>query len=116
MSSWTIRTALTQARSILNLRATDIRLTQPEKQQVQDGVQQVQDALALVQADSTVLPQNRPIVSGALRQLASIIAPLEQKYRFPAGELYDALDLIVDCASRVDAGIAIFASTLSDGL
>lgn len=116
MADWTIRSALERARTIMQARATDPRLTAQEQSQAAENANQCTLTINALRANNTLAPSQRAGRATALEDRVFATIVIDSKYRLPAGDFYDGLDLMHDCAILIRLGLPTFWSMLSDGL
>ncbi len=116
MATWTVRAALTRARTILLVRTTDPRLTPDEQAEMTTLSSRIDEAIAALRADDTVRANQRAAVANAMRDPAKQAARLEELRGISTADMYDPIDLIFSAAEVIEAGTTPFVSVLSDGL
>lgn len=112
-----MRVALQRAHDILVALATNPRLTAGERAGVANFITDAQNAIDRLRADDTIAPAQRVNIVAALRSRAAQGEALDVKYELPAGQLYDAVNLLDDFADVIERGdVGGLSTTLSDGV
>lgn len=112
MANRTVREALTLARDIMLSRTADPRVSGVDQGQCQASADAC-DAILVDLPASNIFPAGqRNARASQLENRVTATIGLEQKYKFPATEFYDALDLMADSATVIRAGIANFDTVL----
>lgn len=107
MADFTINQALTRARTILQARTTDLRLTQAERTQASETVTALTDILNRLNGGNVLQPNRRQAAYDTLverRHVLNIIQ-INHDSDVPTTELYNALDLTLACEEPIRLGL-----------
>ena len=115
----TVRNALDLALTIQAPRATDLRLSAAERAQVAENITRVTAVLGDVNVNTNlVAPNRRQAHAATLNDRVGATMQIDITHNrtgetFEAGSLYDALDLMDNCAEAIATGVPTITTVLS---